>query len=83
MPENNEMNVNVTEENTTPEVLPEYAPLATADANSKQDLVIGIAGAAVILLAIPTVVRGVKWVVNKVKDVAAKKKAEPETESEQ
>ena len=70
-------NVNVEVENQVPEVEPAMTALDTASATNKKDLAIGIAGAVVICLAIPTVVHGVKLGIGWIKKLAKGKTVEP------
>ena len=75
--EENTMNVTVTNNEAMAPVLPTEVSVP-AISDDKSSLIFGIAGAAVCLLAVPTVVKGVKWTVTKVKGLFKSKEVKPE-----
>ena len=71
MPENNENNV-VMEPVATEPVAPEKIDIP--ESSDKGDIIVGIIGAGVCLLAVPTVIRGAKWIFKKASGFFAKRK---------
>lgn len=77
-------NVNVTPE-VKPQILPEtpVMPLEAAAASGRADVVIGAAGAAVILLAAAELVHIGKWAYKKIKTFVEDKKVESNKKPEE
>lgn len=77
MPENNVNNENnvVT---TEPVASAEPVAMDIPEKDDKGDIIVGIIGAGVCLLAVPTVIRGVKWVWGKVSGFLSKRKEKDE-----
>lgn len=80
MPENNVNNEAIENTNANLEVIdiPE-----SPEKDDKGDIIVGVAGAVVCLLAVPTVIRAGKWIWGKVSGFIASRKNDDDEEFEE